>query len=241
LSSCAPPVWRGSGARGRDGFGRFAIEVNNSGMRVLAVDPLDPDAAVLDEAAAVIKGGGVVAMPTDTLYGLAADPFSKEALAHVFAVKGRRAERALPLIAADMDQVTIGLGALPPAGRRLALKFWPGPLTLLVARPASLPAEATGGDRRVGVRVPKHAVARGLCRAVGGLLTATSANLSGEPASADPEEVRLRLGARLDLLLDAGRTAGGLPSTIVDVTGHQVRLVRAGAIPWSEVRACVDA
>ena len=206
-------------------------------MRRIAIDARRPDAAVLLEAAAIIRAGGIVAMPTDTLYGLAADPFSTAAVERVFAAKGRGAERALPLIAADVAQIEEQLGPLPREGRRLAAACWPGPLTLLVPRPSTMPDELTGGLEQVGVRVPAHAVARELCRAAGRLLTATSANPSGAPASADPDEVARTMGEGIVLLLDAGPTPGGPPSTIVDVSGRDARLVRPGAIPWDEVQA----
>lgn len=208
-------------------------------MRRVAIDARRPDAASLEEAAAIINAGGIVAMPTDTLYGLAADPFSPAAIERVFAAKGRAAERALPLVAADIRQVEQQLGVLPPDGRRLAAAYWPGPLTLLLPRPSTMPEGLTGGLELVGVRVPAHAVTRDLCRASGRLLTATSANPSGEPASADPDEVARRMGDRVALLLDAGMTPGGPPSTIVDVSGAVVRLVRPGAIPWDEVQTCL--
>jgi L-threonylcarbamoyladenylate synthase len=208
-------------------------------MRRVAIDARQPAAAALAEAAAVLHAGGVVAMPTDTLYGLAADPFSSDAVTRVFAIKGRPAERAMPLVAASVDQVVSQLGPLSELGRRLASTYWPGPLTLLVPRPPSIPADVTGGRPEIGVRVPAHTVTRGLCLASGRLLTATSANLSGESPSNDPDDIERSLRAGVDLLLDAGRTPGGPPSTIVDVTGREVRLVRPGAIPWDDVQACV--
>ena len=133
-------------------------------MRRVFVDPEAPQRDALQEAAKWIRNGGLVALPTDTLYGLAADPFHADAVARVFAVKGRTAERALPLIAADAEQVAARLGPLPPDGRRLAEKFWPGPLTLLVPAPAALARDVTGGTGRVGVRVPAHGIARAICR-----------------------------------------------------------------------------
>lgn len=209
-------------------------------MRRVAIDARQPAAAALAEAVAILDAGGVVAMPTDTLYGLAADPFSSEAVARVFAVKGRPADRAMPLVAADVDQVVNRLGPLSDLARRLASKYWPGPLTLLVARPSSIPADVTGGRVEIGVRVPAHAVTRELCRVSGRLLTATSANLSGEPPSNDPDDIERAFPTGVDLLLDAGRTPGGPPSTIVDVTGSEPRLVRAGAIAWEDVQACMQ-
>jgi L-threonylcarbamoyladenylate synthase len=206
-------------------------------MRRVFVDPEAPQRDAIQEAAKWILNGGLVSIPTDTLYGLAADPFSREAIARVFAVKGRAAERALPLIAADAAQVTSRLGSLPSMGQRLAEKFWPGPLTLIIAAPAALAPDVTGGTGTVGVRVPADLIARSICAEARRPITATSANLSGEPATADPDRVERTLGDRIDLLIDAGTTRGGAPSTIVDVTGAEPRLVRAGAIAWDDIDA----
>jgi L-threonylcarbamoyladenylate synthase len=203
-------------------------------MRRVFVDPQAPQRDALLEAAKWIRAGGVVAIPTDTLYGLAADPFRADAVDRLFAVKGRPADRAVPLIAADTDQVSAHLGTLSAAGARLAAYFWPGPLTLLLAAPPTLVPGVTGGTGRVGVRVPNDEVARAICRAAGRPLTATSANLTGQPATADPDDVERTLGDRLDLLIDAGRTPGGPPSTIVDVV-QAPSLVREGAIAWEEI------
>ena len=206
-------------------------------MRRVFVDPASPQRDAIQEAAKWIRRGGVVALPTDTLYGLAADPFSAAAVARVFAVKGRAAERALPLLAADAAQVARHLGALPTAGQRLADRFWPGPLTLLLAAPAALAPDVTGGTGKVGVRVPADAIARAICAEAARPITATSANLSGEPATGDPAVVECTLGDRIDLLIDAGATPGGAPSTIVDVTGAEPLLVRAGAVSWDDIQA----
>ena len=198
------------------------------------------DSAGIARAARVILAGGVVAMPTDTFYGLAANPFRADAVARVFEAKGRQRERALPLVAADLEQVTARLGELTSSARALADRFWPGPLTLLLAAPPALAPDVSGGTGHVGVRVPAHEVARALCRACGVPLTATSANISGDPASADPDIIARTLGDRIELLLDAGPAPGGLASTIVDATGETPRLVRAGAVSWNEVLACLD-
>ncbi len=195
--------------------------------------------SALADAASVIHRGGVVAIPTDTLYGLAADPFSAAAVARLFAVKGRADGHAVALVAADIAQVERQLGALTDTARRLAKCYWPGPLTLLVDRPSSVPAALTGESTRVGVRVPNHDVTRELCGVCGHLLTATSANMSGEPASDDPDVVaRVFAASDVEILLDGGRTPGGPPSTIVEVVQDGVRLIRPGAISWDEVEAC---
>jgi len=206
-------------------------------MRRVFVDPDSPQRDAIEEAGKWIRHGGLVAVPTDTLYGLAADPFSAVAVARLFAVKGRAAERAVPLIAADAAQVAAQLGRLPAAGQRLAERFWPGPLTLLMPATRGLAAAVSGGTGRVGVRVPAHAVARAICAAAGRPITATSANVSGEPPTPDPEQVERALGDGLDLLIDAGTTPGGAASTIVDVTGADPALVRAGAISWDDIQA----
>jgi L-threonylcarbamoyladenylate synthase len=206
-------------------------------MRRLFVDPEAPQRDALQEAAKWIRAGGIVAIPTDTLYGLAADPFCADAVARVFAVKGRAAGQALPLIAADTQQVAVSLGPLPPVGERLTRRFWPGPLTLLVRPPQALAKDVTGGTGRVGVRVPANEIARAICRAAGRPLTATSGNISGQPATADPDDVERTLGGVVDLLIDAGRTPGGPPSTIVDVTSDPPQLVRAGATSWDDIQA----
>jgi L-threonylcarbamoyladenylate synthase len=206
-------------------------------MRRVFVDPEAPQRDALQEAAKWIRMGGLVALPTDTLYGLAADPFRADAVARVFTVKGRAEGRALPLIAADADQIAARLSPLSPVAERLAAKFWPGPLTLLIPAPAALARDVTGGTGRVAVRVPAHDIARAICRAADRPITATSANRSGQPATADPAEVERALGEDIDLLIDTGPTRGGAPSTIVDVTGAAPRLVRAGAVSWEDIQA----
>jgi L-threonylcarbamoyladenylate synthase len=206
-------------------------------MRRIVVAAAAPDRDAIAQAAAVLRGGGIAAIPTDTLYGLAADPFNAAAVARIFTIKSRQMERAIPLVAASFEQVERTIGAMPPLAGRLARAFWPGPLTLVLPAPDTLPAEVTGGGTTVGVRVPAHDVARALCEAVGGLLTATSANISGEPATSEADVVAARIGTRLDLIVDAGTTPGGPASTIVEVTGPEPRLIRAGAIAWDAVLA----
>jgi L-threonylcarbamoyladenylate synthase len=205
-------------------------------MRRVFVDPGAPQRDALLEAAKWIRTGGLVALATDTLYGLAVDPFRADAVARLFAAKGRAEDRGVPLIAADEAQIAAHLGPLPPAGAALARRFWPGPLTVLIEAPAALAGRVTGGTGRIGVRVPAHEIARAVCRAADRPVTATSANISGRPPTADPDEVERTLGDVVDLLVDTGAAPGGAPSTIVDVTGGELRLVRAGAIAWDDIR-----
>jgi L-threonylcarbamoyladenylate synthase len=206
---------------------------------ILKVDPDAPDPLMLAEGARIVADGRVVAFPTDTFYGLAADVRSAPAIERVFAAKGRAADQALPLVAADRVQVEELVGRLPPAAQALADRFWPGPLTMLVWAPDALAPAVTAGTRRVGIRVPANEVARAFCRICGSALTATSANISGQAPTVDPVEVAEALGDRIGAVIDAGSTPGGPPSTIVDVTGPAPLLVRAGAVDWALVETCL--
>jgi L-threonylcarbamoyladenylate synthase len=145
----------------------------------------------------------------------------------------------LPLVAADLEQVQRHFGELPPLATRLVERFWPGPLTLLLDAPASLAPQVSGGTAKVGVRVPAHAVTAALCRGCDRPLTATSANISGSKPTADPDVVVRALGDLIDILVDGGQTPGGSPSTVIDITGSEPLLVRAGAVSWNEVKACL--
>ncbi len=209
-------------------------------MTRFTVDPDRPDRGVIEHAAHLLHDGQVGAIPTETLYGLAADPFNAAAVARVFTIKARDASQALPLVAADVMQVDEWIGELPAPGVRLAERFWPGPLTLVLKAPTGLSAGVADARHTVGIRVPAHVVTRTLCELAGRPLTATSANLSGQPATSDPDEVVRVLGARLDLLVDAGQTPGGAPSTIVDLTTPSPTLVRQGAIAWDAIQQCLN-
>src|SRR5688572_4569017 len=204
----------------------------------LPINPVSPESEAIAVAAGAVRAGRIVAIPTDTLYGLAADPFNVDAVARIYQLKGRGSDRALPLVAADVDQIAATLGVLPTLARLLAVRFWPGPLTMLMPAPERLPADVTGGTGRVGVRVPAHAVPRALCAACGMPLTATSANQSGRPATNSPDAIVEPLADGIDALLDAGITPGGPPSTIVDVTDATPRIIRQGAISWESIQSC---
>jgi L-threonylcarbamoyladenylate synthase len=199
-----------------------------------AINSDAPEPAAIARAVEILRLGGVVAFPTDTLYGLAVDPRSAIAVATLFTIKGRDAQVALPLIAADVQQAET-IGELGDIERRLAAAFWPGPLTLVLPARHELTPAALGGGDTVAVRVPAHGVARALARAFGFAITATSANLSGASATADPDAVHAAFGDRLDLLFDAGLAPGGPPSTIVRIDRGRPTLVRAGAIAWERV------
>lgn len=196
---------------------------------------LPDDDAGRAEAIGVLRSGGLVAMPTDTVYGIGvAWSSSPDAIERLFAAKRRPAERAIVLLLADADQAR-ELAILTPAAERLAAAFWPGGLTLVVPqRPdVPLPPELTGGRATVGLRVPDHDCPRTLAAALG--LAVTSANLSGQPDASDAEEVRRQLGDAVDLILDGGPVRGGTASTVVDCSDAEPRILRAGAIDASDI------
>jgi L-threonylcarbamoyladenylate synthase len=203
-------------------------------MKRYTVSVREPDPSTIAEVAAIVRGGGVVAFPTDTLYGLAVDPRTDEAVERLFDVKGREAGVAVPLIAADIDQAREA-GRFGDIELRLARAFWPGPLTIVVAASASVSRRVLGRGNTVGIRVPAHEVATALCRSAAACLTATSANPSGKPAPASAGDIDPALIARLDAVLDAGPGRGGPPSTIVAIVSGRPQLVRAGAIAWDRV------
>jgi L-threonylcarbamoyladenylate synthase len=198
----------------------------------LRVDPTTSLAPQLQTAIEAIRVGRVVAFPTDTLYGLGANPYDPAAVGAIFALKGRGEHKPLPLVAADLAQVE-AIAALDAAAMRLAQEFWPGPLTLLLRTTTTFAAGVSSTDGLVGVRVPDSDIARALARGVGHPLTATSANRSDEPPTADPDVVISRLPG-VTLIVDGGECRGGLPSTIVDMSVAP-RLVREGAIARSRV------
>jgi L-threonylcarbamoyladenylate synthase len=181
-------------------------------------------------------------MGTDTLYGLAVDPTNRAAVERLFAAKGRAAAEALPVVAADLTQVAAWFGILPEWADRLGRQFWPGPLSLLLPAPPSFVTAVHAGTGLVAVRVPDHAVARALAAHAGVPVTATSANVSGQPPGTTADAVEASLGSSVDVLIDTGPSRGGPPSTIVGLADDgRLRLVREGAVPWARVLRSIDA
>ena len=201
----------------------------------LAVDRHAPAPDAVRRAAELLAQGRIVAYPTDTLYGLAVDPRRPDAVESLFRAKGRPAEMAVPLIAADAAQAARHAGPLTPLGRTLAGHFWPGPLTLVVDAAPALNRRILAGGRTVAVRVPNHAVARALARELGHPVTATSANRSGERPATTAAAALAAVGPDLACVLDAGQAETTSPSTIVDVRGAAPVLIRLGAVAWDRV------
>ena len=191
-------------------------------------------AAAVAAAVDVLRGGGIVAYPTDTLYGLAVDPRNDAAVSRLFDLKGRSAASAVPLIAGNADQASAA-GQLGDVESRLVRAFWPGPLTIVVPARAGLSPQLLAGGTTVAIRVPAHDLARALADGLGFSVTSTSANRSGSPPVADPAALDNAILGGVDLVLDDGVSPGGPPSTIVEVTKEGVRLVRAGAVAFDRV------
>jgi L-threonylcarbamoyladenylate synthase len=191
------------------------------------------------EAVAVLRAGGLVAFPTETVYGLGADAANPAAVARIFAAKGRPADHPLIVHLASSADAAAWAGAWPAAARALAEAFWPGPLTLVVPRAAGVPDAVTGGQDTVALRVPSHPVARELLRRFGGGVAAPSANRYGRISPTLAAHVREELGDRVDLVLDGGACELGLESTIVGVEGEVVTLLRPGRITRAEVEGVV--
>ena len=190
---------------------------------------------VAARAAAVLRAGGVVAIPTETVYGLAADVANADAIARVYAIKGRPTDHPLIVHAHDVDALDGYVAAITPALRTLAARFWPGPLTAVVARGPRTPRAVTGGQDTVAVRVPEHPLARAILAAFGGALAAPSANRFGRISPTTAAHVRADLGGEVDLIVDGGPARVGVESTIVDLTGAVPAVLRAGAITPSQL------
>ena len=193
----------------------------------------------IEEGVRVLRKGGVVAYPTDTVYGLGADIESSLAVQRIIDLKGRPVGMGLPLLLAETSELGAVAGELSDVVWSLTQRFWPGSLTLVVRRSARVSDLVTGGRDTVAVRVPDHPVPRELARGLGRPITGTSANLSGRPSAVTGEEARGQLGAHIDLVMDGGGAPGQIESTILDVTGTIPVLIRQGAVGEDDIRDCL--
>jgi len=206
---------------------------------LLRVDPERPDPEIIHRAAAVIQEGGLVGMPTETVYGLAGDALNPTAIARIYAAKGRPSNNPLIAHVADRGEARRHAADWPEEAEALAVRFWPGPLTLVVPRARHIPDELTAGLDTVGLRMPRHPVALALICAVGRPLAAPSANRFTEVSPVTAEQVARGVGEGVSLILDAGRTQVGIESTVVAVTGEGVTLLRPGMIHRSMLEEVV--
>ncbi len=193
----------------------------------------------VEQAITILKQGGIVAFPTDTVYGLGACISIGHAVERVYQAKKRPRSIALPLLLTDISQIGEVAQPVPPVAWLLADKFLPGALTIVLHKSQSVPDIITGKGKTVAVRIPAHPIPVALAQGVGTPIVGTSANLSGKPSALTAEDVRTQLGDKVDLIIDGGRCPGGKESTIVDLTGETPVILREGAISREELqRVC---
>lgn len=202
---------------------------------LLKIDALHPDPGTVQYAAKWLERGAVVAIPTDTLYALAADAMNLAAVDEIFRVKSRARTHALPILINSMEQAMLLARDPPQNFERLAAACWPGALTIVIDASNLVPLKVTANTRRIGLRWPKCETVRLLIDAFGTPITGTSANLSGQQACGSAEEVLLQLGDRIPLIVDAGKNGECLPSTIVELYGDAWRIGREGAVSAEDI------
>jgi L-threonylcarbamoyladenylate synthase len=198
-----------------------------------------PEISTIEDALEALRAGELVVYPTETFYGIAADPSSQSALKRLFAIKGRDAAKTVAMIAADTRSAFSLARAVPPIARRLAECFWPGPLTLVLPAGAQIASELVGLGGGVGVRVSSHPTARALAAGLERPITATSANRTGESPAKALVDARKALGRKVKVYLEGGKLESSVPSTVLEVAGNQWRIIREGAVSGSQIAAAL--
>jgi L-threonylcarbamoyladenylate synthase len=202
----------------------------------------EPSRSLCDQvnaAISIVKGGGVVAIPTDTLYGFAAPALDDAAVNRVFLLKGRPSGMALPLLVADAAEISKWAADIPDVAWTLVQRFWPGALTIVLKRSAIVPDSVCGGADTVGLRLPDCWIPQSICRALGEPITGTSANRTGQPGITTPGAVSDEFGNEVDMIVDGGEAAGGPPSTVLSLAGAELRILRQGAVSRRDIEdAC---
>ena len=193
----------------------------------------------MESAVRILEKGGVAAIPTDTLYALSACAFNERAVERVFRLKGRPTGVALPLLLADADDIAGCARDIPEVAWALAQRYWPGPLTVVLRKSDAVPYVVTGGMETIALRVPDHWVPRAIARKLGAPITGTSANRSGSRGATSARDVRDDFGDTVDLVVDVGDGSASLPSTVLDLTGKQPRMLRKGAVSQQEIEDVV--
>lgn len=201
---------------------------------------ISPTTDNLSQITATIARSGVIAFRTDTFYGLGADPFNASAVQKLRELKGREDDKPILIVISNTREIDRLIPLRTKAFDDLAKSFWPGALTIIGHAAPELPNQLTAGTKTVGVRLPDDDRVRALIAGCGGALTATSANVSGQPAARTAAEVESYFGQQIDLIVDGGATTSESPSTVVDATTSELKLVREGVIPWSEVRSALS-
>lgn len=215
--------------------GKLKKKQSVSSGNIRKIDCENPSLDCLREAVALLRKGGLVVFPTDTFYGVGADPLCPEAIKRIYRIKKREVSKPILIVIPNSHQLETLTTDVSEQARSLIKQFWPGPLTLLFSAHPALPSILVGETGKVGIRIPDHPVALALLHQWGGALTATSANLSGESSPVTTQAMRQSIRTDVDLILDAGPTVGGQESTIVDLTLKPPRLIRKGRIPFGKI------
>jgi L-threonylcarbamoyladenylate synthase len=196
---------------------------------VMRIDPHNPPSRLIDEVAQVIRGKGVIIYPTETLYGLGANPLYPEAIKRIYAIKGRSVAKPIPFLIKDQQMLETLVEDIPPLGRELMEQYWPGPLTLIFRAKQGLPAPLQGRDGTIGLRISSHPIARQIVEAIDAPLTATSANPAGEEDITDCQRLAQLFGDQVDLIIDGGQVPG-MGSTVVNLAVSPPAIEREGMI-----------
>ena len=210
---------------------------NTAAKKVGRINPGDKQ---IQEAAWIIRQGGIVAYPTESFYGLGVDPTMEDGVERLFRVKGRKKDQPILLLVASTGVLSRLVKNITPEAHRLMDGLWPGGLTLVLAASERIPPAITAGTGKVGIRISSHPAAALLVQAAGGIITGTSANLSGRPPCRFAEEVFQQLGSRVDMILDGGVTPGKNASTVLDVSENPPRILREGMVSRKEIENYVD-
>ncbi len=197
---------------------------------IIKIDAEHPEPDRIDEAVSLLKSGGVIAFPTETLYGLGADARDEAAIDKIFGIKGRDFKNPILVVIGDGRHLEAFAEIIPEEAQKLMDRFWPGPLTIVFRAARSVSPKLTAGGGKIGIRLTSHPIAMAISRRLGGPVTATSANLSGSPECSSAAEVLSQLEGKLDGVVDGGQTPGGKGSTIVDATVSPIKILREGVI-----------
>ena len=194
--------------------------------------------SAIDRAAEILLDGGLVAIPTESFYGIAVDVRNEDAIKRLFSAKGRSDNSPVLILIDAAESLAPYVKRIPPVATRLIEKFWPGGLTLVFMAGSKVSPLLTAGTQKIGIRLSSHPVATALARAIGAPISGTSANITGQPGCRNAQEVMERLGSEVDLILDAGETPGKVGSTVLDVTQHPPKILREGIVTREQLKAC---
>lgn len=204
-------------------------------MKILKINPDNPETNLLQQAAHIITSGGVIGYPTETIYGLGADALNKNAIEKIYNLKGREKNKPILILAENIEQVKQLTASFPKTAKMLAKEFWPGPLTIVFQAADFLNDLLTGKNRSIGIRISDNRICQGLIKLSGVPITSTSANLAGGSNPLSAAEVKNNFGRKLDLIIDGGKNLLATPSTVISILSGSVEIIRVGAILESEI------